>query len=100
MAFWQEVENLFTQKLKPLGRSIELCLSEDLWEPALILIYAGIDAMEWLDRREGKPENTATDFLKRVNDFMLPEEGLSATADELSAARCGLTQSHTAESRW
>lgn len=100
LAFWQEVERMFTEKLKQLSRSIELCLTEDLWEPALILIYSGIDAMSWLNRPADKPENTSIDFVRWVNEFILPESGLTCTAEEVYAARCGLVHSHTAESRW
>lgn len=88
-----------SEKLKALWKAIDICLEHNLWEPALILIYSGIDAMAWLDRPRDRDDVTPDDFINWVNKYLLPESALECTAEDMYGARCGLLHSHTAESK-
>lgn len=94
-----EAEEQFETKVKQLFAAVAHCLDSNLWEPALILIYAGIDAMSWLDRPADHEDVTPDDFMAWVNAYLLPESALNCSAEDLYGARCGMLHSHTAESR-
>lgn len=94
-----EAEQQFERKVKQLFAALEHCLGTNLWEPALILTYSGIDAMAWLDRPADHEDVTPDDFIAWVNTYLLPESGLNCSAEDLYGARCGMLHSHTAESR-
>ena len=93
-----EAEQLLGSKIDKLFAGIDACLSLGLWEPTLILVYSGIDAMAWLDRPDGQADVTSTDFCAWSNNYLLaPNQVL--TSEDLYGARCGLLHSHTGESR-
>jgi len=94
-----EAPSQFSRKVCQLLRGVELALGENLWEPALILIYAGIDAMAWLDRPEEDLDVRAGHFVDWVNRYMEPEKLLGCTADDLYGARCGMLHSYTGDSK-
>ena len=64
-------EMLLESKVQQLLSGIDACLAANLWEPTLILLYAGIDAMAWLDRPDGQLDVTGTDFVKWVEKYLL-----------------------------
>ena len=72
-----------------LVRAIRLCADQKLVEPTLILIYTTIDIHGWLDRETDSDRNRAT-FTRWTERYFLPAEGVSCTATELYAARCGM----------
>lgn len=97
--FWREVSDQLTGHVKQMRRAVELCLQEDLWEPALILMLSFVDACAWLARPKDHPDVKVEDFVAWVNAYLLPESRLECTAEELYGARCGLLHSLTGESR-
>ena len=97
--YWEEVAHQLTGQAKQMSRAVELCLAEDLWEPALVLMLSFIDACAWLTRKPGRKDVRADDFVEWVNKYLLPDSQLPCTAEELYGARCGLLHSLTGESR-
>ena len=81
------------------NKAIDLCLSNHLRMPALILIYSGIDIMAALGRPRDKDEATRSDFIEWCDSFMLNGSELSCTAIDLYAARCGIVHTYTMNSR-
>lgn len=79
--------------------SIELCFENQFIAPSLMLTYATIDIMAWLDRDESHQDVRRCDFIKWVETYLLPNSQLSCTAIDLYAARCSLIHSYSAESR-
>jgi hypothetical protein len=101
---WRKINNakadeLWSKKIQQLFDAIDFCLQNSLWEPTLILVYSGIDAMAWLDRPAGQGDVTDTEFIAWCNRYVLAPADASINAEDLFAARCGLLHSHTAESR-
>ncbi|WP_368607455.1 hypothetical protein [Pseudomonas fulva] len=64
--------------------------------PALMLTYAAIDQMAWLAAPQERTTNA--DFKKWVNTYMLANNPMNVTVDELWEARNGLLHTGTAES--
>ena len=90
-----------------LMESVGLCRKKKYYQSTLVLIYSGIDTMAWLNLPESlDPESgevvtrdvTGSDFIKWVDDFLLPSPGLQCNAIDLYGARCGLVHTHCAES--
>jgi len=79
--------------------SIELCFKNQFIAPSLMLTYATIDIMAWLDRDESHQDVQRSDFIKWVETYLLPNSQLPCTAIDLYAARCSLIHSYSAESR-
>ncbi len=79
--------------------AIEGCLKTRLATPGLLLLYAGIDIMAWLNRPESHPDVRRSDFIGWADKYLLPGTGLACSAIDLYAARCSLLHSYTAESR-
>ncbi len=81
-----------------LDQAIQHCVRQRLHLPALILIYSGIDSMAWLDRPEDKSTATRHDFMRWVDEFLLPDSSLHCSSWDLYAARCAILHSMTPES--
>jgi hypothetical protein len=94
-----EAEAQFERKVQQLVAAVETCLAANLWEPTLILLYAGIDAMAWLDRPAGQLDVTENDFVRWAERYLLSSPSPGLTGEDLYGARCGLLHSHTGESR-
>ena len=81
-------------------RAVHLCLDDQLWLPALILVYALLDALAWVGKRGGsQPDVTRDDFIRWCDRYLLVPPSATFSAVDLYAARCGLVHSNTAESR-
>lgn len=81
-----------------IRESADMLLANELSLPTLILIYSIIDTLGWVNRPAAKDSSDRHDFMAWVNDFLLPASGISATAEDLYAARCGVVHSHSFES--
>lgn len=79
--------------------AIQLCLSNHLRLPALVLIYCGIDFMANLSRPMDQPEQSRNDFIKWAEGYMTCESRLSVSGLDLYAARCGILHTYTMDSR-
>lgn len=94
--------NLYTPTLdrafSQVREAADMLLAKELPLPTLILLYAMIDTLGWANRPEGKESSDRTDFMAWVNTFLLPGNGISATAEDLYAARCAVVHAHSFES--
>jgi hypothetical protein len=86
-------------KLRAVVAAADASLASGLWEPTLILLYATIDAMAWLDRPYGQDDVHADDFIDWVDTYLLPDSGLPCSGADMYGARCGFLHSHTGESK-
>jgi hypothetical protein len=80
-------------------RAIEVSAAEELWLPSLILVYALMDAMAWLDRDPKNEDVAATDFVRWAETYVLQPVTDACAGIDLYGARCGLLHSHTVVSR-
>ena len=74
------------------------CLQTGLIGPALILIYTTIDIMASLDIHSDR-DVKSSDFKAWVKEYLLPNSNLTASAEDLWGARCGLVHSYSLQSR-
>jgi hypothetical protein len=66
---------------------------------AVILIYAGMDTMAFLDMPEGQTEVRGRDFIRWAGRYVRFPGSVQVTGEELYAARCGMLHTYTAEAR-
>jgi hypothetical protein len=81
-----------------IRQGVDMLLANELSLPALILVYAMIDTLGWVNRPAAKDSSDRHDFMAWVNAYLLPAAGISATAEDLYAARCAVVHSHSFES--
>ena len=67
--------------------------------PAFLLFYTSIDVISSLTRPIVKPDTDGEIFKRWVDDYMLPDSGLSCRSEEVWAARCGFLHTLTVESK-
>jgi hypothetical protein len=79
-----------------LFEAIDLMVEQQRILAALILIFAGIDAIASLDRRPGETSQAA--FLRWADAFLLCGGQIPCTAKELYGARCGILHTFSADS--
>jgi len=94
-----DADRQLTRKLADLASAIYASVTAGLWEPTLILLYSGIDAMAWLDRPLNQPDVHPDDFIEWIDKYLLPTSDLPCNSADLYGARCGLLHSHTGDSR-
>ncbi len=82
-----------------IKRGIEISLDNKCYGSALILIYAGIDAMANLGRPIDKTEVTPEDFITWVNKYIFFKTSEKITGEELYSARCAVLHTYGLESR-
>ena len=75
---------------KGILKSIDLCLKEKMYIPALIITYSGIDTMSFLSMPEGQNEHHGEDFVKWVEKYMKFSDGSSYSGIDIWSARCGM----------
>jgi len=92
-------QETFERNVQELLTAIKICLESGLRLPALLVLYAGIDIMAWLDRPSGQADVQRRDFITWVEKYLLTDSGLLCNALDLFAARCGLLHSYTSRSR-
>ncbi len=83
--------------LKDISDTIDDCLDQERYLPALVLLYAAIDAVAAIERMSGDSIGAA--FTRWVERYLLKAPSLRCTALELYAARCGILHTFTAESK-
>lgn len=94
-----DIGNLvYSANVKELVEAPQACMNKRYWLSTAKLIYSGIDNLAWLSRQHNEPNVRRTDFIKWVNQYLLPDSNLDCTADELYGARCGLLHANVAES--
>lgn len=92
-------QQVFERNAEELLTAIEACLRSRLLLPGLLLLYAGIDIMAWLNRPKSHADVQRSDFVEWAEKYLLPGTKLACSAIDLYAARCSLLHSYTAESR-
>jgi hypothetical protein len=80
-------------------RDIRVLMARNCLRGALILIYAGIDAMAYLSMPPGQVEVTAADFVRWVDEYIRFPCEEQVTGADLYGARCALVHTYTPESR-
>lgn len=80
-------------------QGIEACLERQCLVSALTLIYAAIDSISALTREIGHSDTNKTVFRDWVNEYMVPQQTLNCTADDIYGARCGILHTYSPESR-
>jgi hypothetical protein len=86
-------DNILSQFL-----AIDMCIEIDLFLPALILIYSGIDALASLNLPIGRERVKQSDFCSFCENYLLPESSLECSAIDLYGARCSTLHKGTAVS--
>lgn len=87
------------KNLDNIIKSIELCLNAKLQISSLVLLYSGIDIVAWLNRPVSKKRATRKDFIRWVDDYLLPNTNIKYEAIDLYAARCAIVHSYSFSSR-
>ena len=90
-------KDLFESNILELIKTIDYCFKDNVNLTGLILCYSAIDIMAWLSRDQHDSDATRNDFIRWVNEFMLPGSGLTCTAEELYSARCTTVHSYAPE---
>jgi hypothetical protein len=74
-----------------------MMIQAEMYLPALILIYAGIDTAGWL-ASTNPSEGVRSRFCRWVEHWLLPAKPLACTAFDLYGARCGILHTFTSDS--
>ena len=94
----QVVTDTLGSNLAKLVAAIDLCVEQKFIIPALMLIYAGIDSVGALEKRQG--EGVKESFVRWTESYLLKATELPCKAIDLYAARCGILHTMAAESRF
>jgi len=100
MAFSDEMNRLIDHVIENgIKRGIEVTLANQCGRSALILIYAGIDAMATLNMPESQVEVKPDDFKAWIDKYIRSSGFKQVSADEFYGSRCGLLHQFGVESR-
>lgn len=86
--------NLIYQQIK---RAIQICLDNECFGAATILIYSGIDTMSSLTIPEGQ-NVTRSDFVRWTQKYISLCKEYAVSGDELYSARCAMLHSYSTDS--
>ena len=89
------IENVINNGIK---RDINIALDNKCYRAAVILIYAGIDAMAYLNLEEEKNEVTKIDFISWADNYIKMEGETEVGGIELYSARCSILHTYGAHS--
>jgi hypothetical protein len=90
-------KDYFEGNVLELLKIIDYCFKDSVNLSGLILFYSTIDIMAWLSRDQLDSDATRNDFIRWVNEFMLPGSKLTCTAEDLYSARCNIIHSYAPE---
>lgn len=82
-----------------IRKGIQSALDNKCYGSALILIYAGIDAMANFARPEGQVEVQPNDFIAWVDQYLKIEAEEEISGEEWYSARCAVLHTYGVESR-
>jgi hypothetical protein len=77
--------------------STEMAIQAEMYLPALILIYAGIDTAAWL-ACTSPDEGVRSRFCRWVDRWLVPAKQIGCTSLDLYGARCGVLHTFTSDS--
>jgi hypothetical protein len=84
--------------LETIGAAEQL-LGQNKGTPGLVLVYATVDSLAWLNIRDRKTGTSPTEFRKFAETYLIPSGLLGhATSVDLYGARCGLLHTRTPDS--
>lgn len=91
----------------PVHNTIQEGIKEDIrvvidhgrWRAAIILIYAGMDAMAVLNMPANQSDVTATDFIAWASNYIRFPGKEQITGEDFYGARCAMLHAYTAYSR-
>ena len=87
--------NALEKNLDNVIKSIDLCLNAKLQISSLVLLYSAIDIVAWLNRSASKEQASRKDFIRWVDDYLLPNPNIKCRAIDLYAARCAIVHSYS-----
>jgi hypothetical protein len=90
-------KNIYENNLRELIKTIDYCFKGKESFSGLILLYSLIDIMAWLSRDQHDADSTKSDFIRWVEEFLLPGSSLVCTAEDLYSARCSIIHSYAPE---
>ena len=90
-------KNVYESNIHELVKAIDACFKGKESLSGLILLYSLIDIMAWLSRDQHDADSTKSDFIRWVEEFLLPGSSLACTAEELYSARCAIIHSYAPE---
>ena len=90
-------KDLYESNIIELIKTIDYCFKGKANLSGLILLYSVIDIMAWLSRDRHDADSTKNDFIRWVNEFLLPGSNIACTAEDLYSARCSLIHSYAPE---
>ena len=82
-----------------IKRGIQAALDAECYGSAVVLLYAGLDAMASLGRPRTDEEVTADTFIRWANRYMTLDGDTQVSGDEWYSARCAVLHSYGVESR-
>lgn len=82
-----------------IKRDISVAMDNGCLRAAIILIYAGIDAMGYTTLPPGQDEVSRSSFIEWANKYIRFPGKEQLTGEELYAARCGILHTYGVESR-
>jgi hypothetical protein len=77
--------------------STEMMIQAEMYVPALILIYAGIDTAGWLASTDST-QGIRSRFCEWTDRWLLPTKQLGCSSVDLYGARCGVLHTFTSDS--
>jgi hypothetical protein len=92
-------KQILSARVNEFTIAIKLLLDSAHTLPALVMLYAAIDILGSLLRRESESDTKGEYFKKWVDDYMIARSQVVFTSEDLWAARCGLLHTHTASSK-
>ena len=92
-----EIEKRYDEIIK----SIKICKDKEYRESVLILMYATIDALSWLDSLEQEiiNRNVKDDFINFCEKYIIKELSQNITGEDLYNGRCAIVHTLSAKSR-
>ncbi len=82
-----------------IKRDIEVALANERYRAAIILIYAGMDAMAFLDMTAGQDEVARDDYIRWADRYIRFPCKEQLTGADLYGARCSMLHAYGAVSR-
>ena len=77
-----------------IKRGIRVCMKEECFGSAVILIYSGIDAMAYVSLPAGHDSVKRDDFVRWANQYMGLCKSGDLSGDEIYSARCGMLHTY------
>ena len=91
-----DIDNIVNEGIM---RGISVAFDNGCYGSAVVLIYAGIDAMAFLNMPEGQMDVGRADFVDWIETYMTFRSKHAITGLELYGARCGMVHKYGVQSK-